>query len=172
MAEALYEVGCKMIFGDLIFALDIPAPIRTMSTYKFLAKLILPVVSRLPFKILYPTGSKQEKEPSEKYVRYYREADIIAGDYLFVRKFMPRDMKGKWILTNTTTSSDVEELKERGVELLITSTPVFEGRSFGTNVLEAALLALLGKTWDEVTPQDYLAVLKKLEYVPRIERLN
>jgi hypothetical protein len=172
MAEALHEIGCKMIFGDLIFGLNIPAPIRSMSTYKRLAGMMLPVVSRLPFKILYPMGSKQEKEPSEKYSRYYKEADIIAGDYLFVRKFMPRDMKGKWVLTNTTTPSDVAELKERGVELLITSTPVFDGRSFGTNVLEAALLALLGKTWDEVTPQDYLAVLKKLEYVPRIERLN
>ncbi|MBI4734294.1 MAG: quinate 5-dehydrogenase [Rubrobacteridae bacterium] len=172
MAEALHEIGCKMIFGDLIFGLNIPFPIRTMSTYKTLAKLMLPIVTRLPFKILYPTGSQQEKEPSEKYSRYYREADIIAGDYLFVRKYMPRDMHGKWILTNTTTEADVAELKERGVELLITSTPVFEGRSFGTNVLEAALLALLGKTWDEVTPQDYLAVLKKLGYVPRIERLN
>jgi hypothetical protein len=172
MAEALYEVGCDMIFGDLIFGLDIPIPVRSMSSYKTLAKLLLPIVTKLPFKILYPTGSKQEREPSEKYARYYREADIIAGDYLFVRKFMPRDMKGKWVLTNTTTAADVVDLKERGVELLITSTPVFEGRSFGTNVLEAALLALLGKTWDEVTPQDYLAILKKLEYVPRIERLN
>jgi hypothetical protein len=172
MAEALHEVGCRMIFGDLIFGLNIPFPIRKMSTYKILARLLLPVVTRLPFKILYPTGSQQEKEPSEKYSRYYKEADIIAGDYLFVRKYMPQDMRGKWVLTNTTTASDVEELKERGVELLITTTPVFEGRSFGTNVLEAALLALLGKTWDEVTPQDYIGVLKKLGYVPRIERLN
>lgn len=172
MAEALNEIGCKMIFGDLIFGLNIPIPIRTMSMYKRLARLMLPVVSRMPFKILYPTGSNQEKEPSKKYSHYYKEANIIAGDYIFIRKFMPRDMTGKWVLTNTTTSADVADLKERGVELLITSTPVFDGRSFGTNVLEAALLALLGKTWDEVTPLDYLTILKKLGYVPRIERLN
>jgi len=50
-------------------------------------------------------------------------------------------------LTNTTTSENVEELKKRGVSLLITTTPVIEGRSFGTNVLEGVFTALLGKTW-------------------------
>jgi hypothetical protein len=172
MAESLHELGCDILFGDLIFALNLPIPIHTMRSFRVLAKALLPIVTKLPFKILYPTGSKQEKEPSESYTRYYRDADVIAGDYLFVRKYMPRDMKGKWILTNTTTAADVADLKERGVEYLITTTPVFNGRSFGTNVLEAALLALLGKSWEEVTPQDYLDVLKKLDYKPRIEKLN
>jgi len=34
------------------------------------------------------------------------------------------------------------------------------------------LLSLLGKKWEEVTPQDYLDILKKLNYIPRIEKLN
>lgn len=172
MAEALYDLGCKITFGDLIFGLNIPVPIRSMSAFKMVARATLPLVTKLPFKILYPTGSKQEKEPSQSYARYYHEHDIIAGDYLFIRKYMPEDMKGKWILTNTTTEQDVAELKARGVEYLITTTPVFEGRSFGTNVLEAALLAYLGKRWEEVKPEDYLEVLKKLDYKPRIEKLN
>ncbi len=172
MAESLHELGCKILFGDLIFGLNIPIAIRSMGTFKFLAKLILPVITKMPFKILYPTGSKQEKESNEKYARFYNECDVIAGDFLFIRKYMPKDMSGKWILTNTTTEQDVADMKARGVELLITTTPVFNGRSFGTNVLEAALLALLGKTWNEVTPQDYLDVLNKLDYKPRIERLN
>lgn len=172
MAEALHEIGCDMIFGDLIFGLNLPIPVRTMRSFTVLAKMILPIVTKMPFKMLYPTGSKQEKEPDVKYTRFYRESDIIAGDYLFIRKYMPRDMKSKWILTNTMTEQDVTDLKERGVEILITTTPVFDGRSFGANVLEAVLLALLGKNWEEVEPQDYLDLLKRLDYKPRIERLN
>ncbi|HZD59751.1 MAG TPA: quinate 5-dehydrogenase [Anaerolineae bacterium] len=172
MAEAFHELGCNMIFGDLIFGLNLPVPIRTMRSFTLLAKMILPVVTRMPFKILYPTGSKQEKESNDKYARFYQESDIIAGDYLFIRKYIPRDMRGKWIITNTTTEQDVADLRERGVELLVTTTPVFDGRSFGTNVLEAALLALLGKKWEEVTPQDYRDLLKRLNYKPRIERLH
>lgn len=172
MAEALHGLGCKIIFGDLIFGLNIPVPIRTMESFKMLAKIILPVVTKMPFKILYPTGSKQENNSSDKYARFYQESDIIAGDFLFIRKYMPKDMKGKWILTNTTTQQDVDDMKSRGVELLITTTPVFNGRSFGTNVLEATLLTFLNKKWEEVSSQDYLKILKKLDYKPRIERLN
>ena len=59
----------------------------------------------------------------------------------------------------------------RGVALLVTTTPDFAGRSFGTNVVEAALLALLGKTWAEVTPADYEAVLTELRLRPRVVNL-
>jgi len=172
MAETLHELGCKITFGDLIFGLGLYWPIRSMATFRLVAYTLLPIVTKMPFKLIYPTGSKQNEEPQEKYVKLYRGADIIAGDYLLIRKYMPKDMKGKWILTNTTTEQDVADLKERGAELLITTTPVFNGRSFGTNVLEATLLALLGKKWEEVTPQDYLDLLKKLDYKPRIEKLN
>ena len=40
---------------------------------------------------------------------------------------------------------DGEFLKKRGVKYLVTTTPVIEGRSFGTNMLEAALVAAAGK---------------------------
>lgn len=172
MAEALHEAGCKMIFGDLIFGLKIPIAIRTMRTFRILARLLLPIVTQMPFKMLYPTGEKQEKESIDKRSKYYQEADIIAGDYLFIRKYMPKDMTGKIILTNTVTKDDVEDLRRRGVKTLITTTPELEGRSFGTNVMEATLLAMLKKKPEEVSPQDYLDLLKRLDFRPRVERLN
>lgn len=172
MAESLHTAGCKMIFGDLIFGLHIPIPIRSYATFKVLAAMLLPVVTKMPFTILYPTGSKQEKESEEKFGRYYRQVEVIAGDFLFIRRYMPKRMRGKWILTNTVTTDDVEDLKKRGVELLVTTTPEFEGRSFGTNVMEATLIAILGKPWEEVKPEEYLSLLKKLGFKPRVEKLN
>lgn len=172
MAEALAGAGCKMIFGDLLFGLHIPVVIRNYSAFNVLAAILLPIVTRMPFEMLYPTGSKQEKAPDPKYAKYYQQADIIAGDFLFIRKYMPDDMKDKWILTNTVTEKDVQDLKKRGVEYLITTTPELKGRSFGTNVMEAAMIALLRKRWDEVRPDDYLNLLKRLSFKPRIEKLN
>lgn len=172
MAEALHAAGCKMIFGDLIFGLDIPIAIRSFSAFEVLARALLPIVTKMPFRMLYPTGGEQEEEPKVKYAKYYAEADIIAGDFLFIRKYMPRDMKGKWILTNTVTKDDVEDLKQRGVEYLITTTPELGGRSFGTNVMEAALVAFIGKPWDKIKADDYLRMLRKLNFKPRVEKLN
>ena len=102
----------------------------------------------------------------------FNKADIIAGDFLFVKKHMIDDLSGKIIITNTTTSEDVEDLRKRGVEYLVTSTPVFEGRSFGTNVLEAVLVAVLKKPVDSITPEDYIKCLNKLGFKPRVEKLN
>src|SRR5690606_14989923 len=100
---------------------------------------LLPVVTRLPFKILYPTGEKQETV-HPRYARHFHWADIIAGDFHFIRRNMPGDMRGKLIITNTITADDVGELQRRGVRWLVTTTPELGGRSFGTNVLEAMLV--------------------------------
>lgn len=172
MAEALHDAGAKMVFGDLIFGLKIPVAIRSMRQFEIIARILLPVATKLPFKVLYPTGSEQDKKPRDKYGKYYHEADIIAGDYLLIKKYMPSDMKGKIIITNTVTAADIEELKKRGVSLLITTTPEFNGRSFGTNVMEATCVALIDKNAEEVTPEDYLGVLQELGFKPRVERLD
>jgi hypothetical protein len=172
MAEALHEAGAELIFGDLVFGLNIPIAIRKMKTFKIIARIALPIVTKMPFKILYPTGSEQEKAPKEKYKKYYYEADIIAGDFLFIRKYLPEDLTGKIILTNTVTPADIEDLQKRGVKFLITTTPEMNGRSFGTNVMEATLIALLNKRPDMITSQDYLDLLDKLDFQPRIEALN
>ena len=169
MAEALYDAGCRMIFGDLIFGLKIPIAIRSIRQFNILARVMLPVATKLPFKILYPTGSEQDVRSEGKYDKYFREADVIAGDYLYIKKYMPKDMTGKVIITNTVTASDVADLKARNATLLVTTTPEFNGRSFGTNVMEATCIALLDKEPEDVTPDDYYAILKKLGFKPRVE---
>jgi hypothetical protein len=84
---------------------------------------------------------------------------------------MPDDMQGKVIVTNTTTPQDVEDFRKSGVKYLVTTTPVLEGRSFGTNMMEAALVAVSGKnrplTWDELSE-----MLDKLDFEPQLQELN
>lgn len=167
MAEAFAERGCKMLFGDVIFALGLPIALVSLKSLNLLAGLLLPIITRLPFQILYPTGSKQDLN-SQKRVRYYEWADIIAGDYLFIKKYMPKDMTGKIIVTNTVTAADIEELKSRGVKLLITSTPDLGGRSFGTNVMEALLVAFSGRDSASLTTEDYEMLLERLKFKPRV----
>lgn len=125
LAESLNEAGCRMTFGDLIFALGIPIPIRSLGALRTIAHILLPVMCQLPFEVLYPTGKKQETVTS-KYEQYYLDADIIAGDYLFIKKYMPPALPGKIIITNTVTAADVEMLRQRGVAVLVTTTPEME----------------------------------------------
>jgi hypothetical protein len=172
MAQALVDAGADVLFGDFIFALDKDMPVRDLHEFERMAEKYLPDACKLPFQFFYPTGKKQEKPPEPKYPQYYEQAEIIAGDFHFMRQFMPARLDGKTVLTNTVTEANVAELAERGVETLITTTPDLGGRSFGTNVLEAALLALLGKAWSDVVPADYERLLKELQLKPRVLRLR
>ena len=172
MAQALVDAGADVTFGDFIFALDKDMPVKGLHEFEALAEKYLPDACKLPFQFFYPTGKKQEKPPEPKYPQYYEEAEIIAGDFHFMRQFMPDRLDGKIVLTNTVTQANVDELKTRGVATLITTTPDFGGRSFGTNVIEAALLALLGKTWAEATAGDYEHLLEELHLTPRVVNLG
>jgi hypothetical protein len=171
MAETLPELGAETLFGDLIFALGIPIPITTLRGLRRIAHLLLPIICRLPFSLIYPTGKKQE-ETISKYDRYFNWADIIAGDFHFIRRYMPARLDGKVIITNTTTANDVALMRERGVRLLVSTTPEFDGRSFGTNVMEGVIIALIGKTPETMTPDDYLRTLEQLGWEPRVVTLN
>jgi hypothetical protein len=161
LAQALVAAGADVLFGDFIFALDLDKPVRSLGEFEALAERYLPDACKLPFQFFYPTGKKQERPPQPKYPQYYEEAEIIAGDFHFMRQFMPDRLEGKIVLTNTITPRDVEDLRERGVARLVTTTPAFGGRSFGTNVLEAVLVALGGA-------DDYERLIEELAIRPRL----
>ena len=170
LSRSFSEAGYEMVFGDLMFGLDIPIAIRKLSTLKTVAGLLMPIAGRLPFEWIYPTGEKQEKR-TPKWGKYYAWATVIAGDCHYIKRYMPDDLEGKVIVTNTTTPEDVALFKKLGVKYLVTTTPVLDGRSFGTNMMEAALVAISGKnrplSWDE-----YSELLDKLEFEPQLQELN
>jgi len=172
MAEALVNAGCSPVFGDLMFSLGLPVPVRKLSTVRLLAAILLPVITQLPFKLFYPLGSAQDKEPEPKWTQYYQEATVLAGDFVSLRAHMPDDLSGKIVVTNTTTARNVEELQKRGLHMLVTTTPRLEGRSFGTNVMEATLRALIDKPDPEITGADLLEMIERIPLEPNLEVLN
>ncbi|HXL03548.1 MAG: quinate 5-dehydrogenase [Firmicutes bacterium] len=168
MASTLVESGCNLRIGDLAFALGISVFPSSLSTLRVLAALLMPIISHMPISMLYPTGKSQE-QIVPKFTSVYEWADIIGGDCHFIKKHMPDDLSGKVIITNTVTTEDVEAFRSRGVKTLVVSTPEFNGRSFATNVIDAVLVALTGRRPEDFTPSDYLDILTRLEFRPRVE---
>jgi hypothetical protein len=169
MAEAFYGAGCTMTCGDLLYALGIDIMLHDFDTLVRVIRLIAPIAVQLPFKWLYEADADDETEVqhTSKHAGLYRDADIIAGDYKYVRRYMPEDMSRKWIVTNTTTAADVDFMRARGVELLVTSTPRLEGRSFGTNVIEATMVALDGAS-GRLAPARYMELLREVGFTPGV----
>ncbi len=171
MAQALEQAGGDVVCGDLIFALGIPRKINSLKTLYNVARVIAPIACKLPFEILYPTGKAQETT-NNRYYKFFYETDIIAGDFLYINRYMPEVMENKIIITNTVTAKDINRLKNAGVSVLITTTPGYQGRSFGTNVMEGIIVALAGKGREALSAEEYDEYLQKIGFEPRIEYLN
>jgi hypothetical protein len=169
LAQAVADVSDEVVIGDLMIALGIPIPVRGTDAYRKLARVLLPIVSCFPMSMLFYGSGGAEAEP--KYQHYWKEADLIAGDFLFMRKYLPENLTGKTVITNTTTAENIELLRARGVRQVITTTPRYEGRSFGTNLLEAALTAYAGKG-RPLSDAELNALIDELDLRPSVQRLN
>jgi hypothetical protein len=172
MFEAFKELGYQVKWGDIAFSLDIGKKAYSSTlAMDILAYTLLPIMVKIPFKWLYPVGESQDVIVP-KFKKMYDEADIIAGDFHYIYKYLADDMTGKIILTNTLTNDELKDLKDRNVKMIATTTPEFEGRSFATNVIEALACALLQKKPGEIQNQEFIDLFKKLDFKPRIVNLK
>ncbi len=168
MAEALAHACPRVVFGDLCFGLGIPIPIRRFSTVTLLGRLLLPLITKMPIQFFYPTGEKQEKR-TPKFAKLFRDAELIAGDWHFIRRFAPERLDGKMVLTQTLRKADLDWLKSIGVTKAVTTTPEVGGETFATNVMEAVLAAEAGRRLTELEIQERISALG---WVPRVWNLS
>ncbi len=170
MMQGFVTAGYACVSGDFMFGLGLPIPIRSTTTLKRLYAVLGPIVTRLPFAWLYPTGEKQEKW-APKYERWYRWATVIAGDCHYIKRHRPARLDGQTICTNTTTPDDVALFRAAGVRYLVTTTPILDGRSFGTNLMEAALIAVSGQK-RPLSHAELDALIEQLGFQPTLQELN
>jgi len=170
LAKSFAEAGYELCIGDLMFALGIPVALRTLPAVNRVAHIMGPLLRFLPMSMLYPTGEREDMN-TPRYEKWFAWAQVIAGDCNYVTHYMPLDMRGKIVATNTTTARDVALFRERGVRYLVTSTPRLGTRSFGTNLMESVLVALAGKG-RALQPAEVEEMIAALGWKPNIEALN
>lgn len=157
MAEAFVDLGCPCVFGDLIFNIGLNFPLAALSEIEDLARKYKSRLLSVPFHLLYPTGAAQDAQTADpRYAKYYEAADVIAGDgHLILRHLPPILPPGKGIVTNTTRPHSLARLAAAGAAWVATTTPDLDGLSGGTNLMEAALVAVIGLPLAEITPPVY-----------------
>lgn len=162
LASSFIHAGYESVIGDLMFTLGLPIPLHSIRSLERLAAMLVPLLGHLPFEWLYPTGEAQEAH-RPRWQKYFDWATLIAGDCHYITHAMPGSLEQKIIVTNTTTSEDRQLFRQAGVRHLVTTTPVIDGRSFGTNLIEAALVAAMEyrQPIDYAHPAAYLAMMNR-----------
>jgi len=171
MAQALTKVCPDIVFGDILFGLGMKVKVTTYDQVRKIGSVVLPLVTRLPFKWFYPTG-KQQEERKPKYPEIWADRTFLCGDWHYIHRYAPEDLKGKTILTQTLRQADLEWLKQTGARRAITTTPIMGGETFATNVMEGVIVSILGKPPAEISESDYLETLKRLDWKPNVIELN
>jgi hypothetical protein len=169
LSHGLIADGWDCAFGDLEFSLGLPITLHSERQIKTLSAMFLPLIGRLPFKWVYPTGRKQEEwQPGHR--KLFEWATVIAGDCHYIKRHLPMRMNGKIVVTNTTTPEDAAFFRKCGVKYLVTTTPLFDGRSFGANLFEAALVAVSGRG-KALELGEYSDWIERLGWHPTLQEL-
>jgi len=169
LIQAVENVSTQTLVGDLMFMFGLPVPVSGLANFKRLARLLLPLAGFLPISMLYPPGAKEEC-CTPRYQRYWQAADLIAGDLHYIRKYSPQDLSEKMVITNTTTEQDIHMLQKRGVHTVMTTTPRYDGRSFGINMMEAVLTAYAGLD-RPLSIQELNRLIDELDLHPNVQHL-
>lgn len=166
---AVSAVAGQVLVGDLMFMFGVPYAVRGLQDFKRLARILLPVAGFLPISVLFPPGAKEETH-TPKYQATWQQADLLAGDMHYILKYAPQDLRGKFVITNTTTAENIEQLKRRGVSSVLTTTPRYDGRSFGVNMMEGVLTAYAG-LGRQLSIPELNALIDELDLRPALQVL-
>ncbi len=174
MALALAQFDGELRFADPIVHLGLsflppPRSIRQLEVY---AATTLPFLSLLPYRYLHPVALGQEGH-SDRAEALFRWADVIAGDFAYIRRFAPRDLRDKTIVTDDPAPDEIDDLAARGAQTLVTMTPpISDDRPFvSTDVLEAIVTAVL-ESGAQPGEADVIDFIDAAGWGPTIEHLN
>lgn len=145
MSEALRDAGAALTIGDLAFLLGLPIAMHDLDRFERVVRVLGPPVALAPISWIYPTGAKQDRSEAGWRAAWFANAEVLAGDWHLIARYAPDDLRGKAIVTNTTTGANLADLQRRGARLVATTTPRIDGRSLPTNLLEAAFVAVAGR---------------------------
>jgi predicted amino acid dehydrogenase len=77
-------------------------------------------------------------------------------------------LAGKTVITSAVDDERQAWFKDRKANLVIDVSPNLFERVVGTNVIEAMILAKLGKERDEISDDDFIEIIEELDLQPRL----
>lgn len=165
----MQEYTENISFGDPVLHFGVPTVLRDAKAFRRYARVSMPLLTRRPYVTFFPRGRTGEELQHLLLSQPFQKADVIVGDLSLVLHFAPSDLRGKTVLTDTIDEERLALLRERGVDVVCTTTPeLFPGERADLNVLQAIFIAHFGKPPEQITDNDYLELIRRLEARPRV----
>ncbi len=172
IAKVMSEFTDNLTFADPILENSIPKFLNSLTNLESYAQSAHEVFQWVPSKRL--ADSVVPLKTWNDYIlrKAAQKANIIVVPSLgfeeYLQDFTLEELGGKTIITATASDERVSFLKERGVDVIIDATPKILERVVAPNVLEALILAALGRKRDKVRADDFLEIISAQKMDPRV----
>jgi predicted amino acid dehydrogenase len=175
LAQALARHSSSLRYADplVYFALpDIPG-VGARQTLEQVAAPTLEQAKEFPFRRLMP----QPGRPGvPRAAHAFQAADVLAGDIGAIRRYAPPRLERKTVVVDHASEDDVDDLRQRGVSIIVTLMPGLACRgSLGTGsaaVIEALLVALRPSPDLPLTENTYLDLIAEIDWAPHVRYLR
>ncbi|MBK8045731.1 MAG: serine carboxypeptidase [Anaerolineales bacterium] len=175
LAQALVRHTEKVRYADPIIYFGLPY-LPLVGSKQTLEQTAAPTLERLddaPFRRLRPEAGTPHHERSDDPFLW---ADVIAGDIGAIRRYAPQQLKRKTIIAECATQEDVDDLRQRGVSILVTLMPSLDGTNdlgqWPAAVVEAVLVALRRDESMPLSEDTYLDLMADIHWTPGIRYLQ
>ncbi|MBL8333919.1 MAG: saccharopine dehydrogenase NADP-binding domain-containing protein, partial [Rubrivivax sp.] len=166
MAVALQDYTPNLRFADALFQTGAPAMLTSLEQLELFAKgsdLVLPKRQRELLEGSL-TSFKRKRAAAE-----VDKAHVIVGTYAELKAVgNATNLSGKTLITSAVDDDRLAFFRQCKVNLVIDVSPKLFERVVGVNVIEAMILAALGKPSEEVSDDDFSEILDELKMTPRL----
>jgi len=172
IANALSEYTTNIKFCDPILEQGIPKFLNSIDDLKLYANELHSVLKWVPSKQFSNMAMPLRAYNEFIIQKAVRQSNVIVIPYYnfhkYIENFGLKELGGKTVITATAYDDRVKFLKERGVDVIIDSTPKILENVVGVSVLEAMIMMALDKTPETLTRDDLLEVISERRMDPRV----
>ena len=171
-AGAISEYTTNLKFCDPILEHGIPKFLTSIEDLTLYANELHSVLKWVPSR-QFSEFTMPLRVYNEFIVRQaVQQAHIVVVPYYnfhqYLRNCGVKELSGKTVITATAYDDRLKFLKERGVDVIIDSTPKILENVVGVSVLEAMIMVALDKTPETLTRDDLLEVISERRMDPRV----
>lgn len=175
LAQSLERRTPHLRYADpeIFFALpDFPG-VGSKRTREQAVRPTLEYLKSQPFRRIQPQAGKPGQPRA---AAPFDWADVLAGDIGAIRRYAPQELKRKTVVVEWATEEDVEDLRRRGVSILVTMMPALDGSNglgrWSAATAEAVLVALRARPDLPLNEDTYLDLMADIHWTPHIRYLQ
>ncbi len=175
LAQALERRAADLRYADPIIYFGLPSVplVGSRGTLEQAAGPTLDQLKDAAFDRLYPLPNEVASPNADDIFQW---ADILAGDVGAIRRHAPAELKRKTVVVEWAIEEDRADLRERGVNIIVTMMPALDGRGelgrWSAATIEAVMAALRPDPAAPLSEDTYLDLMADLDWTPAVRYLQ